>query len=114
MSGNMWLAQLMQDMQDPEMMAEANKMMQSPAFQAQMKSVMQNPAFTQAMSKTQEMMKDPQKVQEMTSKMEKAISQGKTELEAAKMAAGDIAKEEASSGDDMPEIPDIDEKKPAK
>jgi hypothetical protein len=47
---------------DPDMMREAQKMMNDPAFQARMKQITERPEFKESMEKTQEMMKDENKV----------------------------------------------------
>ena len=44
------------------MMREAQKMMNDPKFQERMKQITEKPEFKESMSKTQEMMKDENKV----------------------------------------------------
>jgi protein subunit release factor A len=70
-----------QDMQDPEMMREAQKMMQSPEFQAYMKKMQETPQFQQTIQRTQTLMKDPEKLKEMEDQVKKAVEQGTKELE---------------------------------
>mmetsp|Transcript_3594 Transcript_3594/g.9544 ORF Transcript_3594/g.9544 Transcript_3594/m.9544 type:complete len:125 (-) Transcript_3594:98-472(-) len=119
---SMMLAQLMQDMKDPEIMKEAQQMMQDPAFQAQMKKMMNQPGFKTHMAKTQEAMKDPEKVKELEAKVETALKEGTEMLKKAQDAdEGDDKKKEADGeGDDkeaapakkeeeedMPDIPNL-------
>ncbi|KAI2495368.1 hypothetical protein MHU86_19170 [Fragilaria crotonensis] len=112
MSNNLMLAQLMKDMQDPEMMREAQAMMQSPEFQAHMRKMTENPNFKKAMQGTQELMKDPNKVAEMEAKVKAALADGEkklAELEAARKAAaenGEDAKPAVEEEDDM-EVPNL-------
>mmetsp|Transcript_9828 Transcript_9828/g.16318 ORF Transcript_9828/g.16318 Transcript_9828/m.16318 type:complete len:114 (+) Transcript_9828:69-410(+) len=110
MSNNMALAQLMKDMQDPEMMKEAQAMMQSPAFQAQMKKMSQNPNFKQAMQGTKKMMEDPEKMKEMEGKMKSQLAEGQKQLEAAEKAkaeAGGDAKPSAEEDGDELVVPNL-------
>jgi hypothetical protein len=62
------------------MMREAQKMMQDPAFQAQCDKMMANDGFKQAMTKTKEDLKDPEKVKELEEKAQKAIAEGDKDL----------------------------------
>jgi cobalamin biosynthesis protein CobT len=125
---NMLLAQLMKDMQDPEMMREAQQMMQDPAFQAQMKKMMGSNGFQKAMTKTKKEMQDPEKVKDMEKKAKQAIEEGNEELEKlekirkeqaekAALESKDKGPEEKADGDDRTddkpaateedEVPDI-------
>jgi len=93
-------------------------MMQSAEFQAQMRATMLHPAYQEAMKRTQELMKDPKKVAEVTAKMEEAVKEGKSQLDAAKtvgreVAAKELAAEEgvsAEEGDDneTEDVPEIE------
>ena len=47
------------------MMREAQKMMNDPAFQERMKQITERPEFKESMSRTQEMMKDEEKVSDI-------------------------------------------------
>mmetsp|Transcript_13942 Transcript_13942/g.21266 ORF Transcript_13942/g.21266 Transcript_13942/m.21266 type:complete len:113 (+) Transcript_13942:134-472(+) len=109
MSRNMMLAQLMQDLQDPEMMKEAQKMMNSPEFQAQMKKMAENPQFKQAMKQTQDLMSDPEKAKAYEAKMKEALEQGSKQLEEYNKK---VAETEGNDGkpaaeDDVPDVPNL-------
>ena len=85
----------MRDMQDPEMMREAQKMMQDPNFQAYMKQIMQSNAFQGAMKKTKESMEDPEKRKEMEEMVKQKLEAGEKELKKA---------EEDAGADEMPDM----------
>jgi hypothetical protein len=85
--------------QDPEMVREAQKMMMDPEFQNRMKVLMQHPAYQDAMRRSQEMMKDPKKVQALQKQIEKAMNEGKNPIDAAKSAiAGSETNNEVAVG----------------
>jgi predicted phage gp36 major capsid-like protein len=104
-------------------MREAQKMMEDPEFKKQMKQMTANPAFKDHMQKTQEVLKDPEKVKEMEDKMQKALKEGEealTKAQAERDAKGDKIedgdKKEAAeedgdkkeaAKDDEDEIPDM-------
>ena len=85
----------MRDMQDPEMMREAQKMMQDPAFQAYMKQIMQSNAFQGAMKKTKDSLEDPEKRKEMEEMVKQKLEAGEKELKKA---------EEDAGADEMPDM----------
>jgi len=103
------LAQLMQDLQDPEMMKEAQKMMNSPEFQAQMKTMAQNPQFKQAMTQTKDLMSDPEKAKAYEAKMKEALEKGTEELEEYKKKAGEVEDKDSkpAAEDEVPDVPDL-------
>ena len=70
------LAQLMKDMQDPEIMEEAKKMMNSKEFKKQMKTLEKDPKFKEAMAKTAKAMEDPQTAGLMAAQTEAMLRQG--------------------------------------
>ena len=89
------------------MMREAQKLMQSPEFQAQMKTMAKNPAFQQSIKKTQDIMKDPKKLEEVQAKMDVTLKKGNEELKAFNEAQ---EKKKAAEGKkDEDEIPNIEE-----
>ena len=112
---NMMLAQLMKDMQDPEIMREAQKLMQSPEFQAHMKKMTANPMFQQQMTAAKQAMQDPNKVKEMEAKMKTALEEGTKQLEEYEKKRDDaLAKEGGEDGDkkkaaedEVPAIPSL-------
>jgi hypothetical protein len=67
-------------------------MMNDPAFQAQMKKMSESQGFQQHMQASQDMLKDPEKVKELESKMQNKLEEGNKLLEKAK-------KEEATNGE---------------
>ena len=102
---------------DPEMMREAQKLMQSPEFQAQMKTMAETPGFKKSIQKTQDIMKDPKKLEEVQGKMDVALKKGNEELKTfneeqdkKKSALPDGEKKDAKKGDDDA-IPNIEESK---
>ncbi|GKY91062.1 hypothetical protein MPSEU_000724300 [Mayamaea pseudoterrestris] len=106
---NVMMAQLMKDMQDPEMVREAQKLMKDPAFQAQMRTMMQAPQFQQAMQKTQDAMKDPEKLKELEEKAKQALEEGNkklSEIESARTQDGD-QKPAADGSDDIEDVPNL-------
>lgn len=90
------LSQMLKDMNDPEMVREAQKMMMDPEFQNRMKVLMQHPAYQDAIRRSQEMMKDPKKVQALQKQIERAMNEGKNPIDAAKTAI-----EETESNNDV-------------
>uniref|UniRef100_A0A7S1XZI6 STI1 domain-containing protein n=2 Tax=Grammatophora oceanica TaxID=210454 RepID=A0A7S1XZI6_9STRA len=106
------LAQLMRDMQDPEIMREAQKMMQSPEFQEQMKQMAEHPHFKQAMKQTKDLMADPEKVKAVEEKMKVAVADGEKQLDAFKKAQKEVEDEKATKEGEKDEDKK-DEKKPA-
>mmetsp|Transcript_15491 Transcript_15491/g.35480 ORF Transcript_15491/g.35480 Transcript_15491/m.35480 type:complete len:159 (-) Transcript_15491:1745-2221(-) len=106
MMNNMMLAQLMKDLQDPEIMAEAQKMMNDPKFQEQMKKVTESQNFKTHMKTQQDALKDPKKLEEMTKKMQEKINVGNAQLEQAKAVRAKAEAEAKKKGDD-----DDDDKK---
>ena len=104
-------------------MREAQKLMNDPAFQEQMKKMTAAPGFQAHMKKTQDMLKDPQKVKEMEKKMENALKEGNKMLDKANAAKGNGDKDandkgetgdddekqtpETEEGEDMPDIPSL-------
>eukprot|EP00549_Striatella_unipunctata_P003665 CAMPEP_0118697196 /NCGR_PEP_ID=MMETSP0800-20121206/14340_1 /TAXON_ID=210618 ORGANISM="Striatella unipunctata, Strain CCMP2910" /NCGR_SAMPLE_ID=MMETSP0800 /ASSEMBLY_ACC=CAM_ASM_000638 /LENGTH=113 /DNA_ID=CAMNT_0006596537 /DNA_START=41 /DNA_END=382 /DNA_ORIENTATION=- len=105
-ANNMILAQLMKDMQDPEMMREAQEMMNSPAFQAQMRQMTENPAFQKAIDKTKEMMSDPEKAKKMEEAMKTRITAGNNEIEQLRKERKEALGEAGATEDDMPDMGD--------
>merc|ERR1719389_572433 len=89
----------MQDMQNPELMAEAKKMMESPEYQKQMKEFANSAGFKEASKKATDILNDPAKSAEMEAKMEHMMKVGAEKLkahsgqtmEAAMAAMGDPA-----------------------
>lgn len=69
-------------------------MMKDPAFQARMKTVTENEDFKQNMEKTQEMLKDEDKVKEMEESMKKRVEEGSKELEEFKKKSAELEEEE--------------------
>mmetsp|Transcript_16978 Transcript_16978/g.32142 ORF Transcript_16978/g.32142 Transcript_16978/m.32142 type:complete len:120 (-) Transcript_16978:205-564(-) len=110
------LAQLMKDLQDPEMMREAQKMMQDPAFQAHMKKITQSAQFQQSMKRTQEIMTDPEKVKEMQKTMETRLAEGQKQLqeleEKEKQEVGSAQAIEGK-GEEVPVVDNDGDKKPS-
>jgi hypothetical protein len=108
-------------------MKEAQQMMNDPAFQAQMKKMSESQGFQQHMKASQDMLKDPEKVKELESKMQEKLEEGNKLLEKAKTEeatgekGGEEAVEEAAEGDkkeaaavkkddvedEMPDIPSL-------
>lgn len=105
-------------------------MMNDPAFQAQMKKLTESEGFKQHMQASQDMMKDPEKMKEIESKMQGRLKEGNEmlakykeqekeylEKEKTKKEAGEgdeedgdkkvAAKEETTEADDMPDIPSL-------
>ena len=76
------------------MMREAQQMMADPAFQERMKSVTDNPQFKESMNKTQEMMKDKDKVKELEDSMKKRVEEGTKELEEFKKKSAELEEAE--------------------
>jgi hypothetical protein len=75
-------------------MREAQQMMADPAFQERMKSVTDNPQFKESMNKTQEMMKDKDKVKELEDSMKKRVEEGTKELEEFKKKSAELEEAE--------------------
>ena len=102
--------------QDPEIMAEAQKMMNDPKFQEQMKKVTESQGFKTHMKAQQEALKDPKKLEEMEKKMREKLKEGNDQLEKAKAmrakAEAEKKKSEGSEGeeDDKKEAADDDKK----
>ena len=94
-------------------------MMEDPAFQAQMKKMTETQAFKDHMTASNEMLKDPEKVKEMESKMQAKVKEGQDMLEKARKAReeanakkGDGENEEdgeddKKEADEMPDIPSL-------
>lgn len=80
-----------------------------PEFQNRMKALMQHPAYQEAIRRSQEMMKDPQKVEALQKQIEKAMSEGKTPIDAAKSAiqANESNDEAAGGSGNEEEIEDV-------
>jgi len=72
----MLLAQLLQDLQDPSMMAEAKKMMEGKEFKKEMGEFEKSKEFKEAASKTKEMMDDPAAAARMQAQMEHMVKRG--------------------------------------
>ena len=94
------------------MVSEAQKMMQDPAFQAKMKMLMQNPAYQEAMRRSQEMMKDPKKVEALQKQIEKSVKEGKSPVDAAKTfiqqsEEGDNTND-SNEEDEIEDVPEIE------
>ncbi|KAL7531095.1 hypothetical protein ACHAXR_003840 [Thalassiosira sp. AJA248-18] len=83
------------------MMREAQKMMNDPAFQERMKQVTENDAFKTSMEKTQEMMKDEDKVKELEETMKKRVEEGAKELDEFKKKSAELEAEEKKAAEDM-------------
>ena len=56
-------------------MREAQKLMNDPQFQAQMKKMTESEGFKQHMKKSQDVMKDPEKLKELEEKMSKQLEE---------------------------------------
>ena len=91
------------------MMREAQKLMQSPEFQAQMKKMAESPAFQQSIKRTQDIMKDPKKLEEVQTKMDVALKKGNEELKAFNEAQEKKKDAKPAAKDDDDEIPNIEE-----
>eukprot|EP00562_Extubocellulus_spinifer_P034671 CAMPEP_0178693778 /NCGR_PEP_ID=MMETSP0699-20121125/7890_1 /TAXON_ID=265572 /ORGANISM="Extubocellulus spinifer, Strain CCMP396" /LENGTH=223 /DNA_ID=CAMNT_0020339205 /DNA_START=20 /DNA_END=692 /DNA_ORIENTATION=+ len=94
------LAQLMQDMQDPELMSyftslttkrvllqqdpelmmEAKRMQESPEFKKQMKKLEGTKGFKDSMKKSKEALKDPSTAARMEAQMEHMLTKGQEQL----------------------------------
>ena len=70
----------MQDMQDPEIMAEAQKMMNDPQFKAQMKKFEKSGEFKDSIKKTKDKMADPNLAAKMEAQMEYMLKKGQDDL----------------------------------
>lgn len=55
-------------------MAEVEKLMNSPEFKAEMEALMERPEMKQAMEATNELMQDPEKLQEFYSELQKGMA----------------------------------------
>ena len=82
-------------------MREAQKMMKDPAFQERMKHVTENDQFKQSMEKTNEMMKDKDKVKELEESMKKRVEDGNKELDEFKKKSAELDEEEAKKAEGM-------------
>jgi len=74
------LAQLMQDLQDPELLEEAKKMMEGKDFKKQMGTFEQSKEFKEASKKVKEMMDDPVSAARMQAQMEHMVQRGEDGL----------------------------------
>ena len=66
--------------QNPELMAEAQKMMDNPEFQKQMKKLQQSKDFKESIKKTTEKLKDPNQAAAAEAKLEHMVKVGNHEL----------------------------------
>jgi len=87
--------------QDPEMMREAQKMMADPAFQERMKQYTENDAFKASMAKTQEMLKDENKVKELEETMKMRVEEGTKELEALRKEVAEAEEGEKQRAEEL-------------
>merc|ERR1719183_121998 len=74
------LAQLMQDLQSPEMMAEAKKMMENPEWQKKMKAFTGDAEMKEKFKSIGEDMKDAGKRAKLEAKMEAMVKLGNDQL----------------------------------
>jgi hypothetical protein len=86
--------------QDPEMMAEAQKMMQDPEWQKEMKKMAGSKDFKNSVKKTKDMLADPDTAAHAEARMEHMLKVGDNELK--KGAAS--AMEEAMASMNDPEV----------
>jgi uncharacterized protein with von Willebrand factor type A (vWA) domain len=77
-------------LQDPEMMAEAQKMMNNPDYKKKMAELQKDKEFQESLKKTQETLSDPNKAAAAEAKMEHMLKVGEQEL---KKNAGDQMRE---------------------
>ena len=70
----------MEDLKNPELMAEAQKMMNDPAFQEQMKKMEKSNEFKDSIKKTKEKMADPNLAAKMEAQMEYMLKKGQDDL----------------------------------
>ena len=70
-------------------MRQAAEMAKTPEFQAQMKKLQESRTFQESIKKTQEVMKDPEKLAELETKVQNAVKEGTEALEAAEKQAAD-------------------------
>ncbi|KAL7569349.1 hypothetical protein ACA910_016891 [Epithemia clementina (nom. ined.)] len=74
------LAQLMRDMQDPEIMAAAQEMMNDIKCQAEMKKFSKSKEFKESLKTTKEMLSDPNQAAAAEARMEQMIKVGNEEM----------------------------------
>ncbi len=82
-------------------MREAQKMMADPAFQERMKQYTENDAFKASMAKTQEMLKDENKVKELEETMKMRVEEGTKELEALRKEVAEAEEGEKQRAEEL-------------
>eukprot|EP00979_Chaetoceros_neogracilis_P013442 scaffold3835_cov295-Chaetoceros_neogracile.AAC.11 len=63
------------------MMRQANQMMKDPAFLEKMKKVGETEQYQQSITRTKEVMSDPEKMEDMQKKMKLKLKEGEEQLE---------------------------------
>lgn len=74
------LAQLLEDMKDPEMMAAAKAMMENPAYKKNMEAFQNSAEFKESVKKTKEAMEDPDTAARLQAQVEHMAMRGKDDI----------------------------------